>query len=93
MNLYLSLDHSNISKIERTLSDILKRHQEFRNLCDGRNGVEVLYELLFPNNMPIAGYVSNRQRDKSNPKYAQMAVRINAAGKEWPFREGCVVVN
>ncbi|MCX2534955.1 AAA domain-containing protein [Plesiomonas shigelloides] len=89
MNLYLSLDHSNISKIERTLSDILKRHQEFRNLCDGRNGVEVLYELLFPNNMPIAGYVSNRQRDKSNPKYAQMAVRINAAGKEWPFREGC----
>lgn len=89
MNLYLSLDHPNISKIERTLSDILKRHQEFRNLCYGRNGVEVLYELLFPNNMPIAGYVSNRQRDKSNPKYAQMAVRINAAGKEWPFREGC----
>lgn len=89
MNLYVSLDYSNISKIERTLSDILKRHQQFRNLCSGRNPEELLYELLFPNNMPITGYVSNRQRDKSNPRYAQMAIRINAEGREWPFREGC----
>ncbi|WP_217542599.1 DEAD/DEAH box helicase [Vibrio metschnikovii] len=89
MNLYVSLDHSNIKKIERALSDILRRHQEFRDLCSGRNPEELLYELLFPNNMPITGYVSNRQRDKSNPRYAQMAIRVNAAGREWPFREGC----
>lgn len=89
MNLFVSLDHSNIKKIERALSDILRRHQEFRDLCSGRNPEELLYELLFPNNMPITGYVSNRQRDKSNPRYSQMAIRVNAAGREWPFREGC----
>lgn len=92
MNLYVSLDHSNIKKIERALSDILRRHQEFRDFCSGRNPEELLYALLFPNNMPITGYVSNRQRDKSNPRYAQMAIRINAVGREWPFRQGCAFI-
>ncbi|QTL35810.1 DEAD/DEAH box helicase [Pseudoalteromonas viridis] len=92
MNLYVSLDHPNIKKNERALSDILRRHQKFRDLCSGRNPEELLYELLFPNNMPITGYVSNRQRDKSNPRYAQMAIRINAVGREWPFRQGCAFI-
>jgi hypothetical protein len=39
----------------------------------------------FSNNMPINGYVSNRQRDKQNPRYAQMAIRVNAAGENGPF--------
>ena len=75
--------------MNQAVADLQRRHQAFKNLCDGRDGAEVLYELLFPNNMPIAGYVSNRQRDKQNPRYAQMAIRVNAAGREWPFREGC----
>ena len=89
MNLYIALDEKNRDRMNRTISDLQRRHQAFENLCDGRDGAEVLYELLFPNNMPIAGYVSNRQRDKQNPRYAQMAIRVNASGREWPFREGC----
>lgn len=88
MNLYLATDLDN-RWMNQAVADLQRRHQAFKNLCDGRDGAEVLYELLFPNNMPIAGYVSNRQRDRQNPRYAQMAIRVNAAGREWPFREGC----
>ncbi|EMM6685219.1 TPA: AAA family ATPase [Pseudomonas aeruginosa] len=78
--------------MNRAIADIQRRHQTFKNWCNGREGVEVLYELLFPNNMPITGYVSNRQRDKQNPRYAQMAIRVNAAGRDWPFPEGCAFI-
>lgn len=88
MNLYLALDRDS-RWMGSAIADIQRRHQAFKKLCNGRDGAEVLYELLFPNNMPIAGYVSNRQRDRQNPRYAQMAIRVNAAGREWPFREGC----
>lgn len=88
MNLYVALDLDN-QWMNQAVADLQRRHQAFKNLCNGRDGAEVLYELLFPNNMPIAGYVSNRQRDRQNPRYAQMAIRVNAAGREWPFREGC----
>jgi len=88
MNLYVALDLDN-RWMNQAVADLQRRHQAFKNLCNGRDGAEVLYELLFPNNMPIAGYVSNRQRDRQNPRYAQMAIRVNAAGREWPFREGC----
>ena len=77
MNLYIALDLGNRG-INRAIADIQRRHQTFKNWCNGREGVEVLYELLFPNNMPITGYVSNRQRDKQNPRYAQMAIRVKA---------------
>ncbi|WP_454456630.1 AAA domain-containing protein [Thauera phenylacetica] len=88
MNLYIAIDLNN-RWMNQAIDDLQRRHQAFKNLCNGRDGAEVLYELLFPNNMPIAGYVSNRQRDRQNPRYAQMAIRVNAAGREWPFREGC----
>lgn len=88
MNLYVALD-LNRRRMNQAVADIQRRHQAFKNWCNGRDGAEVLYELLFPNNMPISGYVSNRQRDKQNPLYAQMAIRVNAAGRDWPFREGC----
>lgn len=88
MNLYIAIDLNN-RWMNQAIADLQRRHQAFKNLCNGRDGAEVLYELLFPNNMPVAGYVSNRQRDKQNPRYAQMAIRVNAAGREWPFREGC----
>ncbi|MFU6768461.1 AAA domain-containing protein [Pseudomonas paraeruginosa] len=91
MNLYIALDLGNRG-INRAIADIQRRHQTFKNWCNGREGVEVLYELLFPNNMPITGYVSNRQRDKQNPRYAQMAIRVNAAGRDWPFPEGCAFI-
>lgn len=72
----------------RSVSDIQRRHQDFKQLCDGRDGVEILYELLFPNNMPFVGYVSNRQREKQNPRYAQMAIRPRIQGRSgWPFPE------
>lgn len=92
MNLYIALDLNNRSWMDRTIADIQRRHQAFKNGCNGRDGAEVLYELLFPNNMPIAGYVSNRQRDKQNPRYAQMAIRVNAAGRDWPFPDGCAFI-
>ena len=91
MNLYVALDLNNKGMI-RAIADIQRRHQAFKNWCNGRDGAEVLYELLFPNNMPIAGYVSNRQRDKQNPRYVQMAIRVNAAGRDWPFPEGCAFI-
>lgn len=91
MNLYVALDLNN-KGMSRTIVDLQRRHQEFKNWCNGRDGAEVLYELLFPNNMPIAGYVSNRQRDKQNPRYAQMAIRVNAAGRDWPFPGGCAFI-
>ncbi|MEI7086315.1 AAA domain-containing protein [Pectobacterium versatile] len=91
MNLYVSLDLNN-KGMNQAIADIQRRHQSFKNWCNGRDGAEVLFELLFPNNMPIAGYVSNRQRDKQNPRYAQMAIRVNSAGRDWPFREGCAFI-
>ncbi|MEG0556824.1 AAA domain-containing protein [Diaphorobacter sp.] len=91
MNLYIALDLGNRG-LNRAIADIQRRHQTFKNWCNGREGMEVLYELLFPNNMPITGYVSNRQRDKQNPRYAQMAIRVNAAGRDWPFPDGCAFI-
>lgn len=91
MNLYVALD-LNSRGLNKAIADIQRRHQAFNNWCNGRDGANVLYELLFPNNMPISGYVSNRQRDKQNPRYAQMAIRVSAAGREWPFGEGCAFI-
>ena len=91
MNLYISLEFNN-KWMNQAIADIQRRHQSFKNWCNGRDGAEVLFELLFPNNMPITGYVSNRQRDKQNPRYSQMAIRVNAAGRDWPFREGCAFI-
>lgn len=91
MNLYVALD-LNSRGMNQAIADIQRRHSAFNNWCNGRDGAEVLYELLFPNNMPISGYVSNRQRDKQNPRYAQMAIRVNAAGRDWPFPEGCAFI-
>ncbi|TYC51396.1 DNA helicase [Zoogloea oleivorans] len=91
MNLYAALD-MNSRFINSAVIDIQRRHKTFEDLCNGRNGAEVLFESLFPNNMPITGYVSNRQRDKQNPRYAQMAIRVNAAGRDWPFPEGCAFI-
>lgn len=91
MNLYVALDLDN-QGMGRAIADIQRRHQSFKNWCNDRDGAEVLFELLFPNNMPIAGYVSNRQRDKQNPRYAQMAIRVNAAGRDWPFPKGCAFI-
>lgn len=92
MNFYVALELTNRDWMSRAVADIQRRHQSFNNWCNGRDGAEVLYELLFPNNMPISGYVSNRQRDKQNPRYAQMAIRVSAAGRDWPFREGCAFI-
>lgn len=89
MNLYLCLDLNNMQK---SIDDLQLRHHAFKKLCKGRDGAEVLYELLFPNNMPITGYIHNRWRDGRNPKYAQMGIRVNAAGREWPFRDGCTFI-
>ncbi|MBF3235998.1 AAA family ATPase [Aeromonas veronii] len=91
MNLYVSLDLNN-KVMSRAITDLQRRFQAFKNWCNGRDGAEVLFGLLFPNNMPISGYVSNRQRDKQNPRYSQMAIRVNAAGRDWPFREGCTFI-
>ncbi|WP_174868124.1 DEAD/DEAH box helicase [Pectobacterium polaris] len=91
MNLYVSLDLNN-KGMSRAIADLQRRYQAFKNLCNGRDGAEVLFELLFPNNMPFTGYVSNRQRDKQNQRYAQMAIRVNAAGRDWPFREECAFI-
>lgn len=90
-NLYVALD-LNSRGMNQAIADIQRRHQAFKNWCNGRDGAEVLFELLFPNNMPITGYVSNRQRDKQNPRYSQMAIRVNAAGRDWPFPEGCAFI-
>ena len=92
MNFYVALDLNNRDWMNRAIADIQRRHQAFKNWCNGRDGEEILYELLFPNNMPITGFVSNRQRDKQNPRYAQMAVRVSAGGRDWPFREGCAFI-
>ncbi len=91
MNLYVALD-LNSRGMKPAIADIQRRHQSFKNWCNGRDGAEALYELLFPNNMPITGYVSNRQRDKQNPRYAQMAIRVNAAGRDWLFPEQCAFI-
>lgn len=91
MNLFVALD-LNSRGMKPAIADIQRRHQAFKNWCNGRDGAEALYELLFPNNMPITGYVSNRQRDKQNPRYAQMAIRVNAAGRDWPFPEQCAFI-
>lgn len=92
INLYVTLDPKNKDRMDQAVADIQRRHQAFKNFCNGRDGAKVLYELLFPNNMPITGYVSNRQRDKQNPRYAQMAIRVSAARRDWPFREGCAFI-
>lgn len=91
MNLYVALELDN-KKMNHSVADIQRRHQSFNALCSSRDGSEALYELLFPNNMPITGYISNRQRDKQNPRYAQMAIRVNANGRDWPFPEGCAFI-
>lgn len=91
MNLYVALDQ-NSKGMSRAIADIQRRHQAFKSWCNGRDGEEILYELLFPKNMPITGFVSDRQRDKQNPRYAQMAIRINAAGRDWPFPQGCAFI-
>ena len=92
MNFYVALDQDNRTWINRAVSDIQRRHQSFRMLCNGSDGAEVLFGLLFPDNMPITGYVSNRQRDKQNQLYTRMAIRVNAAGRNWPFPEGCTFI-
>lgn len=74
MNLYVAIDLNN-RWMNQAIVDLQRRHQSFKHWCNGRDGAEVLFELLFPNNMPIVGYVSNRQRDKQNPRYAQMAIQ------------------
>ena len=91
MNLYVAIDLNN-RWMNQAIVDLQRRHQSFKHWCNGRDGAEVLFELLFPNNMPIVGYVSNRQRDKQNPRYAQMAIRVNAAGRDWPFPKGCAFI-
>lgn len=90
MNLYIALENNNKNRIKRAVDDIQSRHQPFRNWCNGRDGAEVLYELLFPDNMPFTGYISNRQREKQNPRYTQMAIRPRVLGRDgWPFPEQC----
>ena len=88
MNLYVQLDLKN----QQNIADIQRRHQAFKDRCNGRDGADVLCELLFPNNMPITGYVSNRQRDEKNSRYAQMAIRVSADGRDWPFRKECTFI-
>lgn len=91
MNFYVALDPNN-QRVTQAIADIQRRHSLFKKLCNGRDGGEVLFELLFPNNMPIIGYISNRQRDSQNPRYAKMAIRVNAAGRDWPFPEGSTFI-
>lgn len=93
MNLYVTLDANSQDRISRTIKDIQRRHQAFKKMCDGRDAAQVLLELLFPNNMPFAGYVSNRQREKQNPRYAQMAIRPRTQVRDgWPFPEQCAFI-
>jgi hypothetical protein len=90
MNLYVALELNHRDWMSRSVADILRRHKSFNDWCNGRDGAEVLYELLFPNNMPFTGYVSNRQREKQNPLYAQMAIRPRIQRRDgWPFPEQC----
>jgi len=91
MNLYVELVPNN-KVMNQAIADIQRRHQAFKKWCNGHDAAKVLYELLFPNNMPISGYVSNRQRDQPKTRYAQMAIRVSAAGRDWPFRDGCTFI-
>lgn len=76
--------------MSRAVADIQRRHHSFKNYCNGRDGAEVLFELLFPDNMPFTGYISNRQREKQNPRYSNMAIRLRIQGREdWPFPRQC----
>lgn len=76
--------------MSRSVADIQRRHHSFKNYCNGRDGAEVLFDLLFPDNMPFTGYISNRQREKQNPRYANMAIRQRIQGREdWPFPRQC----
>ncbi|MCV4285122.1 AAA domain-containing protein [Pseudomonas capsici] len=90
MNLYIALESNNRANLSRSVVDIQRRHQPFKKFCNGRDGAEVLFELLFPDNLPFAGYISNRQREKQNPRYSQMAIRLRTQGREdWPFPRQC----
>ncbi|MBO2552371.1 AAA domain-containing protein [Shewanella algae] len=90
MNLYITIDQNKHKLISNTLNNIKRRHQSFKKMCDGRDGIDVLYNLLFPNNMAFTGFVSNRQREKQNPRYAQMAIRPRIQGRNgWPFPDQC----
>ncbi|MDH1316117.1 AAA domain-containing protein [Shewanella xiamenensis] len=90
MNLYITIDQSNHERISKTLNNIKRRHQSFHEMCNGGDGIDVLYNLLFPNNMPFTGFISNRQPEKPKPRYAQMAIRPRIQGRNgWPFPEQC----
>ena len=46
MNLYIALDMNKRDWINRSIADIQRRHQAFKNWCNGRDGVEILHEYL-----------------------------------------------
>lgn len=91
MNLYLCLNLDS-QYMKKAIDDLQRRHHAFKKMCEGNNGAEVLYNLIFPNNTPVAGYIHNRRRDRNNENYAQMGIRVNAEGRAWPFPDGCTFI-
>ena len=45
MNLYIAIDLDN-RWMNQAIADLQRRHQSFKNWCNGRDGAEVLFELL-----------------------------------------------
>ncbi|MBQ5547132.1 MAG: hypothetical protein H7707_06595, partial [Acetobacter sp.] len=84
-NLYVTLDSKRMDKLKSKIESSVFRYPKFKHYCKDRDAVEALLSLLFPDNMPIIGYISNRQY-KTKSKYSQIGFRINPHGlPDWPF--------
>lgn len=89
-NLYITIEKNNTEFLDRSIKDIQRRHLSFKKFCDHRNGADVLFDLLFPDNLPFTGYLSNRERERQNERYTQMAIRLRVSGRDdWPFPSDC----
>lgn len=88
--LYVALDEKSRDKLELRAASIARRHKNFAELARGRTTLDVLYETLFPDDLPFAGFISNRSRREPDARYATMAIRIDAEGRAgWPFAPLC----
>jgi hypothetical protein len=89
-NLYVWVDDRNRDKVARTVSDLARRHPQFREFLSDGDGVEVVLNLLFPHGMPMEYHSANLSIENRPDENLNLALRpVISPEQPWPFPRGC----
>ena len=89
-NLYVWVDDRNRDRLARTVSELARRHPQFREFLTEGDGIQDVLNLVFPHGMPMEYHAANLSIENRPDENLNLALRpVISPEQPWPFPRGC----